>query len=220
MLTTKKIYITALFCFILSSYFFLINNCFAKKIDKYVISEIKKLSEKINSYQSYKYIVKNITYKKRRRKENILSYNFKAPLNIRIEWLSPKKKRGQIAVYTNGKMKAAPSWLPFVIDINPDSKLGMDDSNYPIYKSSLGALMKQIIADLNKAVEVSVYEEDDNSITYKIVNDKNSAKIKISKKNNIPVFIEQFDLKGKMIDGGYFKNFQSDVEFDDDFFNL
>jgi len=218
--TTKNISFIKLCFFILSFCFFPVNNCIADKIDKKILSDIENLSKKINSYKSYQYKVKNITLKKNKRKENIISYNFKAPLNIRLEWLNPKKKRGQIAVFADGKMKAAPAWLPFVIEMNPDSKLGMDDSNYPIYNSSLGSLLKQIVNDFDRVIEASVQEEDANNIVYKIVNDTNTARIKISKKDNLPVFIEQFDIKGKMIDGGYFENFKPNIEFDENFFNL
>ena len=220
MLTSKNISFISLCCFILTSCFFLTSNCNADKIEQTILNEIAKISKKINGYKSYQYKVKNITYKKNKRKENLILYNFKVPLNIRLEWLNPKKKRGQIAVYSNGKMKAAPAWLPFVIEMNPDSKLGMDDSNYPIYNSSLGSLLKQIVDDFDRIIEASVEEEDETTVVYKIVNDTNTAIIKISKKNNLPIFIEQFDLNGNMIDGGYFENFEPNIEFDENFFNL
>ena len=216
----KNISLTIMCSYILSFCLFPVTYCVAEEINKNVLEEITKISQKINSYESYRYKVKNITYKKGKRKENIISYNYKASLNIRLEWLEPKKKRGQIAVYSDGNMKAAPAWLPFVIELSPDSKLGMDDANYPIYNSSLGSLLKQIVNDFDRATEATVEQEDATSIIYKIVNDTNSARIKISKDKNIPIYIEQFDLKGKMIDGGYFENFEPNIEYDENFFNL
>ena len=190
------------------------------EIDEAVVQNLKNIKTRIQGLDSYRYVLTNITLKKGRQRKNVIKYYFKKPNEIRLEWLAPKKVRGQLAVYSHGVMKAVLSWLPFAIEINPDSNLGKGDANYPIYRSSIGSLMEQIVVDLDRAVVARTIEEDDNYVIYEIINDTNRAKIKIDKKRLIPVFIEQFDLKGTLVDGGYFSDFEENVTFADDFFKL
>jgi outer membrane lipoprotein-sorting protein len=190
------------------------------EIDKAVVQTLKDIKTHVQGLDSYRYVLTNITLKKGRQRKNIIKYHFKKPNEIRLEWIGPKKVRGQLAVYSNGVMKAVLSWLPFAIEINPDSNLGKGDANYPIYRSSMGSLLEQIVIDLDRAVVARIIEKEDGFVVYEIINDTNRAKIKIDMHRLIPVFIEQFDLKGTLIDGGYFSDFEENVTFPDDFFKL
>ena len=190
------------------------------EIDQQVVTELQSITQKVLQFKTYKYKLTSITYKKRKERKNVMLYHFGQPKKIRIEWLDPKKLRGQLAVYNDGIMKAAPSWLPFVVEVNPDSALGMADFNYPIYKSTMGDLMTKVVDELSIAHTVRILGKTDSDIIYEVINDQNRAKIKVNAATGIPLFIEQYDLKGKLVDGGYFDDFQSDVSYSDGFFEL
>ncbi len=190
------------------------------EIDQDVVSELQSIAQKILKFNTYKYKLTSITYKKRKQRKNEMLYHFEQPKKIRIEWLEPKKLRGQLAVYNDGVMKAAPSWLPFVIEVNPDSSLGMADFNYPIYESTMGDLMAKLVRELDIAHTVRVLEKTGSYIVYEVINNQNRAKIKVDTSTGVPLFIEQYDLKGTLVDGGYFDDFKSEVSYSEGFFEI
>lgn len=190
------------------------------EIDQQVVDKLTSITDKIRGFDSYQYKLTNITLKKKKQKKNVMMYYYKDPKNIRIEWLEPKKLRGQLAVYSGGVMKAAPSWLPFVVEVNPDSSLGMADFNYPIYQSTLGDLMHKVVAELPDAHTARVEEQGDGYIIYEVINPQNRARIKVDTETQIPEFIEQYNNQGQLVDGGYFDEFQANVTYPDDFFSL
>ncbi|MDX9702847.1 MAG: hypothetical protein RBU23_07370 [Candidatus Auribacterota bacterium] len=204
-------------CFILLG--ILITSAYAE-IDPSAVGEIRSLTQYILELNNYKYTLTSVTFKNRKQHRNVMLYYYDRPDKIRIEWLEPRKLRGQLAVYNQGVMKAAPSWLPFVIEVNPDSSLGMADFNYPIYNSTLGHLMSKVVDELDLAHTVRVIEKTDSSIVYEVINDQNRAKIKVNTAINIPVYIEQYDLKGQLVDGGYFDDVKANISYSDGFFDL
>lgn len=193
---------------------------FSQNIDAKLVDDLKRVKDRILGLNSYRYTLTNITVKKKRTCKNVIKYNFKKPDEIRLEWLSPNKLRGQLAVYSNNVMRVVPAWLPFAIEINPDSDLGKGDANYPIYCSCMGMLLRQVIDDLNRAVSAKVIEDTQDFVIYELKNDTNMAKVKIDKRRNIPLYIEQYDLKGNIVDFGYFDDFEENVQYPDDFFKL
>ena len=142
-------------------------------IDEQAVLELKAVTDKIVGFKTYKYKLTSITFKKRKERKNVMLYHYEKTKKIRLEWLEPKKQRGQLAVYNEGIMKAAPSWLPFVVEVNPDSALGMADFNYPIYKSTLGDLMSKVVDELPIAHTVRVLEKKDSFVVYEIINAEN-----------------------------------------------
>ncbi|RJP61894.1 MAG: hypothetical protein C4541_00925 [Candidatus Auribacter fodinae] len=189
-------------------------------VDPSIISSFQQISDRIEAFDSYQYRLINVTVKNKKARRNEMMFYYRKPTAIRIEWIGPKRLRGQIAVYNNGGMKVVPAWLPFPIAVDPDSDMGKGDGNYPIYNSSIGALMRQVISDMSRASNARILEDAEEFIVYEVVNDSNRALIKIDKATGLPLFIEQYDLNGQLVDGGYFSHFESGHQYPDDFFNL
>jgi len=199
---------------------FISTGSYADDIDKNVLKEIISNADKIRQFDNYRYKVSIVAFKNKKTRKTTLLYNFKKPRSVRIEWLSPRRLRGQLAVYSNSAMKVAPAWLPFVIEIDPDSALASADTNYPIYRSTIGDLMDQIVEEIPLSNSAKMTEKTKDYVIYELVNDNNLARIKIDIKTGIPIFIEQFDLKGKLINAGYFEDIEINVKFPSDFFDL
>ncbi len=212
-----KISIRIITCFILAIF---ANNLVADEIDQNVLDKIISIADKIHQLDSYKYKISTVALKEKKTRKSTLLYNFKKPRCIRIEWLSPRKLRGQLAVYSNGIMKVAPAWLPFVIEIDPDSALASADTNFPIYESTIGDFMDMIVKGIPLSNSAKIIDETDNDIIYELINDTNTARIKINKKTDIPIFIEQFDSEGNLINAGYIEDMETNVSFPSDFFDL
>lgn len=190
------------------------------QIDADAVAHLRSAAEYIESLSSYSYKLTNVTFRDGKKKNNVMRYSYKEPLTVRIEWLNPKRLRGQLAAFKDNKMRVVPAWLPFSVPVDPDSDLGHGDANYPIYSSSLGALMQQVIGDLPKATRVFPVERTDDAVVYEIINDTNKALIKIDRNTNLPLYIEQFTRDGTLIDGGYFEEFSPNPTYPDDFFDL
>lgn len=197
-----------------------VNNSFADEIDQNVLDKIISIADEIRQLDSYKYKISTVALKDKKTRKTTILYNFKKPRSIRIEWLSPRKLRGQLAVYSDGVMKVAPAWLPFVIEIDPDSALASTDTNFPIYESTIGDFMDLIVEEMPTSNSAKIIDETDNYIIYELINDNNIAKIKIDKITHLPIFIEQFDLEGNLINAGYIEDIETNVIFPSDFFNL
>jgi len=188
-------------------------------IDNRIVDHIKSVKNRVLELKSYRYKLTNKFMKKKLIIDE-MNYSFSKPLNIRIEWLSPRSKRGQIAVYSDNTMKAAFSWMPFVIEVNPDSDIGKGGYDYPIYRSTVGDLLIQTVDDFKRLISAKVIEETEEYAVYELVNDTNRANVKIDKNKQVPVYIEQFDLKGNLVNAGYFDEFEVNVEFEKGYFKL
>ncbi len=188
-------------------------------IDRKAVDHIVAVKNNVLGLKSYRYKLTNKFMKKKLITDEMV-YSYEKPLNIRIEWLSPRSKRGQLAVYSDNVMKAAFSWMPFVIEVNPDSDLGKGGYEYPIYRSTVGDLLTQTVDDFKRLISARVIEENAQYVLYELANDKNRANVKIDKVKQVPIYIEQFDLKGNLVNAGYFKDFEVDVKFPKDYFKL
>lgn len=158
-------------------------------------------------------------------KKNVLNYTYRNPGQVRLEWLSPRRKRGQLAVYSDDTLRAAPSWLPFAVTVDPDSPTGMDDFHHPIYRSDLASLMEIVMQDMAKVTD----EAYEGLITrggrtgHKVVlqTEDKRVVIIIDSANYLPLVIEQYDKEtGVLFDGGYFDNIKVDPQIDDSLFEL
>ncbi len=158
-------------------------------------------------------------------KKNVLNYAFRNPGQIRLEWLSPRRKRGQLAVYTGEVLRAAPTWMPFAVTVDPDSPTGMDDFHHPIYRSDLASLMGVVMQDMAKVTEeryegrTAVGERTAHRVVLLTANKR--VAILIDTEHSLPLAIEQYDRKtGLLFDGGYFEALRLNPSLDDSLFDL
>ncbi len=196
------------------------DNLLSEQVDKNVIDSLVSITDKMHLLDSYKYKISTVAFKNKKIRKTTILYNFKKPRCVRIEWLSPRKMRGQLAVYSKGIMKVAPAWLPFVVEMDPDCALASADTNFPIYKSTIVDFMDMIVEGIPVSKSAKTIEETDSYIIYELINDTNTARIKIDKKTDLPIFIEQFDSEGNLINAGYIENMETNVEFPSDYFDL
>lgn len=158
-------------------------------------------------------------------KKNVLNYVYQSPDHIRLEWLSPRRKRGQLAVYNGEILRAAPTWMPFAVTVDPDSATGMDDFHHPIYNSDLATIMDTVMADMEKVTD-EAYEgvvEAGERTAHRVVlhTDEKRVVLMIDSENYLLLAIEQYDLEsGLLFDGGYFEDFELNPPLNDSKFDL
>lgn len=158
-------------------------------------------------------------------KKNVLTYTFRKPNRIRLEWLKPRRKRGQLAVYNGTILRAAPSWLPFAVKVDPDSPTGRDDFHHPIYRSDLASLMNIVLQDMASVTEesyegqVTVGKRQAHQVV--LHTKENRVVLAIDTENFLPLAIEQYDRdSGLLVDGGYFEQLEPNPPLDDSLFRL
>lgn len=168
---------------------------------------------------------RNSTSRYQAEKENVLAYTFRKPSQIRLEWLKPRRKRGQLAVYNGKVLRAAPSWLPFAVNVDPDSPTGIDDFHHPIYQSDLASLMGTVLQDMSKVTR-EAYEGQvavGQRMAHRVVLQTAESRVvlAIDTEHLLPLSIEQYDLSsGLLFDGGYFEDLKLNPQLDDSMFDL
>lgn len=158
-------------------------------------------------------------------KKNVLNYTYRKPGQVHLEWLKPRRKRGQLAVYNGTTLRAAPSWLPFAVSVAPNSPTGMDDFHHPIYQSDLASLMDLVIQDMVKVKEeayeglVPVGKRTAHRVVLKT--GEKRVVLLLDTEHHLPLAIEQYDRKtGLLFDGGYFEKLKLNPKLDDALFKL
>ncbi|MFQ6671723.1 MAG: hypothetical protein ACE5KY_00335 [Candidatus Tectimicrobiota bacterium] len=158
-------------------------------------------------------------------KKNVLNHTFRKPGEVRLEWLEPRRKRGQLAVYDGNTLRAAPTWLPFAVSVRPDSPTGMDDFHHPVYRSDLASLMSIVLQDLPKVTEeayegqVAVGQRTAHRVVLQTVDKR--VVLDIDTEHNLPLAIEQYDrTSGLLFDGGYFEDLTLNPSLADSLFDL
>ncbi|MFQ5893581.1 MAG: hypothetical protein ACE5H5_04635, partial [Nitrospinota bacterium] len=153
------------------------------------------------------------------------NYTFRKPGEVRLEWLEPRRKRGQLAVYDGNTLRAAPTWLPFAVSVSPDSPTGMDDFHHPVYRSDLASLMSIVLQDLPKVTEeayegqVAVGQRTAHRVVLQTVDKR--VVLDIDTEHNLPLAIEQYDrASGLLFDGGYFEDLTLNPSLADSLFDL
>lgn len=192
---------------------------------------VESAYEAATSLQSYTCKLTSITRQKgtdgryQEEKKNVLNYTFRSPGQIRLEWLSPQRKRGQLAVYNGNALRAAPTWLPFAVSVDPDSPTGMDDFHHPIYQSDMASLTRIMMQDMEKVTDeayegqVAVGQRTAHRVV--LYTDKKRVVIMIDSEHSLPLVIEQYDREsGQLFDGGYFKDLKLNPTLDDSLFDL
>ncbi len=183
------------------------------------------------SLNSYTYRLTSITRHRgydgryKSEKKNVLAYSFRKPDQIRLAWLEPRRKRGQLAVYNGKGLRAATSWLPFAVSVDPDSPTGKDDFHPPIYRSSLASLMGILRQDLAKVTEeryeglVAVGQRRAHRVVFYTAEKR--VVVVIDSEHLLPLSIEQYDREsGLLFDAGYFEDMNLNPTLDDSLFDL
>lgn len=158
-------------------------------------------------------------------KKNVLNYVYQSPDHIRLEWLSPRRKRGQLAVYNGEILRAAPTWMPFAVTVDPDSPTGLDDFHHPIYDSDLATIMDTVMEDMVKVTD-EAYEglvTSGKRTAHRVVlhTDEKSVVLIIDSETFLLLAIEQYDREsGLLFDGGYFEDFDLNPALGDSKFDL
>jgi outer membrane lipoprotein-sorting protein len=183
------------------------------------------------SLQSYRYKLTSITRHKgsngsyQGEKKNVLNYTFRDPNQVRLQWLSPRRKRGQLAAYNGKILRAAPTWMPFAVTVDPDSPTGMDDFHHPIYRSDLASLTTIMMQGMAKVIE-EAYEGQvavGQRTAHRVVlhTEDKRVVVLIDKEHFLPLVIEQYDREtGLLFDGGYFEDIEFNPPLDDSLFDL
>ena len=120
---------------------------------------------------------------------------------------------------------AAPSWLPFAVDVDPDSPTGRDDFHHPIYRSDLASLMNIVLQEMASVTEES-YEglvTVGKRQAHQVVLHTKEIRVvlAIDTENLLPLAIEEYDRdSGLLVDGGYFEQLEPNPPLDDSLFRL
>lgn len=158
-------------------------------------------------------------------KRNVLAYTFRKPGQIRMGWIEPRFKRGQVAVYNHKVLHVSRWWWPFALKVDPDSPTGMDDFHHPIYRSDFASLMGIVVKDMVKVTEeayegqVAVGKRRGHRVV--LYTAKKRVVLTIDTEHLLPLAIEQYDREsGLLFDGGYFEDLKLNPPLEDSLFDL
>ena len=184
------------------------------------VNLLKSLQGSFGKIEDYKCKFTKIELIGKKYMTDVMKYSFKKPKSIRMDWIEPKKVRGQLAVYHGKELKVVPTWLPVAVTLDPDSKKATGGSKYRIYDSDLGAISEMILNTLKAAESVEFVENGSKTVKILVKTDKDKNLIWIDRRYNLPVKIERFNHENKLIDGFTIEELELNVGLDDEFFDI
>lgn len=174
------------------------------------------------SVQDYEATFTKVELIGRKYVQDVIKFSFKKPKLIRMEWVGPRKVRGQLAVYDPelGKIRASPARLPITVTLDPEDKRVTGGSKYRIYDSDLGAITERVINTARDASSIDLIENDDHVLKVLIITDTLKGIIWIDRNIGLPIKIEQYDHKDQLIDRVFLENLKINIGLPDDMFHL
>ena len=186
-----------------------------------IMNTIEGMSERFEDIEDYEATFTIVELIEKKYMKNIVKFSFKKPKRIRMEWIGPRKIRGQLAVYDHqkGKIKASPPRWPITVTLDPEDPRANGGSKYRIYDSDLGAISVRVIEVARNASSIDIIENDEKILKVLLTTDTLKSIIWIDMNLGLPIKIEQYDLKDNLIDEVSLEDIKINIGLPDNMFD-